>query len=342
MLRTLACVLSGLLALCPAGALAQVVYPFEVEFSQLDIEYDGVLYTTTPYGSAAVSWYGHHDPLYFNLTVNGEWVVQNLPLLSPDGDGVLHTMHVTFSIAEALGDAVDEVEYSATLTDDVLSEPIGLENTAFVASSLSVLGPLTSVPLVLNGPGPKPKGAKVVDSASIDGVEELECGKNECVHAAVAMSLKRLNEKHTLGIDPAKISIAALKTVIPTPAGATVAWAIKKDAYMKRLKAPIETVYLTLNRNTTVAMAQMALEALKKGEAVEICTQPHCVKVIAIAELDNGHYSFTYRHDDKQGEAGGVVDHTSIYNPVTARFTGGAASFNGWPLVMVVVERKTP
>jgi hypothetical protein len=331
--------LVSMLALCPVATFAQGIdHLVEIEFSQLHLEYGGTEYLNSRFGSAAVGYYGYSDALYFNLEVNDEWVVRNLPLLSPDGKGVFHIMHVTFPITHTSGTPVLELGYSASLTDDVLAGPVAGGNTAPVIATWTTLGPNVAVPPVLNPAAPV--GDKVVDSATIDGVENVECGNGECVPAAVAMSLKRLNEKHNLGIDAAKISTAQLVTVLGAPAGAGVNWALKKDAYMKRLKAPIETVYQLNSR--FVNIADMAMTALKNDEAVELCTVPHCVKVIGMAKLANGTYSITYRHDALQGAAGGLKDETSIYNPATGMLAGGSPWIGGQALEKVVIERKKP
>src|SRR5438067_6119112 len=90
---------------------------YSISFSQLNIEFDFTPREDfTEWGQAQVQFVGTSDPvLYANLVVNGDWEVQNVPVLSTNGPG----MPVTTSFDVALGPdgvPVNALTYAFTLT----------------------------------------------------------------------------------------------------------------------------------------------------------------------------------------------------------------------------------
>ena len=88
-------VVSGALAafLCGAPANAQTL-----EFYQLDFDIEGVITLNSDWGVVDLSYIGSSEILYFNLTVNGSWQIQNIPVLSSEGVGYPQTQSFWFDL----------------------------------------------------------------------------------------------------------------------------------------------------------------------------------------------------------------------------------------------------
>ena len=61
----------------------------ELRFYQMDFNLEDNIYENTDWGSVDLFFVGQEPIMYFNLAVNGEWQIQNIPVLSSQGVDVI-------------------------------------------------------------------------------------------------------------------------------------------------------------------------------------------------------------------------------------------------------------
>jgi antitoxin (DNA-binding transcriptional repressor) of toxin-antitoxin stability system len=320
---------------------AQVSYT--ISFSQLNIEFDNTPREDfTEWGAATVQFVGTSDPvLYANLVVNGDWQVQNVPMLSTNGPGVPVT--TTFDVALGPdGVPVNALTYAFALTREPadgmpvggVGTPVGHSNANLKACVAG--GPIG--PRAKPAPQVKPPAAKPVDQATNADFPNQEAGVNECGPVATSNSLQWLKKKNKLEVKDADISIDALKKVegFGPKTGVPLDWYKKKAAYLKDKKVPVAT--------TALATLDQVLAAMKKGCDVEmtVAGQPmsHLVAVSGITKMSDGSFVMQLTHDLKQGQDGGTVTNNVTWDPRTRQFTG-AAWINGRAIGQLVSECVT-
>ncbi|HEV8612629.1 MAG TPA: hypothetical protein VGQ73_03900, partial [Gemmatimonadales bacterium] len=192
-------------------------------FSQLNIDFDGDLHPQSEWGAATVQYVGADNTLYFNLAVNDVWRIQNIPLLSREGDGVLQSSNVNFDLGNTPGALVTTLQYAASLTTAPITQmpagataaAVGQQDYTIFTGLIGGTVPFTPpTPALVGGGGNGPK------TTHSDGFPNQQAGKNECGPAAASNSLQWLKKKHNLAIPDAAITIAALKAALGwTPTG---------------------------------------------------------------------------------------------------------------------------
>lgn len=313
-------------------------------FSQIDFDLDGMLTPDSEWGSLDLTLIGDPGVQYLNVSVNGSWQVQNIPVLSAGAPGTTQTLNYCFDLGTPRGLDVSQIDYGFSLTTDPVMVPPVAEKSAEVTNRRFVVysgiddlaGPEPLEPAVpLIGAPAAPAGTATQSVA----FPNQECGKNECVPAAVSNSLKYLNNKHKLGMSDTAMDISNMKTATGwTSTGCGYGWYNTKSAYMADKKLPITTVGKTVPPNDIGGL----VSEVAAGNDVElVAIKPsgkggHCVAVTGITKQADGKYSVQITHDTKQGEAGGTKTETVTYDPATGKFTGG--SLNGWSLHHTVVE----
>src|SRR5258708_1604062 len=76
----LALVCAGSVCLFANSAVAQLS-----NLTQLNFDLDGVTTNLTEWSTLELAYAGSSSVEYFNLNYNGQWVMQNVPVLSRDG-----------------------------------------------------------------------------------------------------------------------------------------------------------------------------------------------------------------------------------------------------------------
>ena len=76
----------------------------DLQFYQMDFNFDGTVYGNTDWGAVDLLFVGQEPIIYFNLAVNGEWQVQNIPVLSVQGVDVDKTMTYYFDLGNEVGE----------------------------------------------------------------------------------------------------------------------------------------------------------------------------------------------------------------------------------------------
>lgn len=298
-----------------------------LEFEQIDFDLDGNITTNSSWGSMVLTYDGALDILYFSLAVDSRWVIQNIPVLSHEGEGVTQSITLTFDLGVSADADVTELEYAFNLTTTVLdlmpsdfqAAPVGDRSVVFYSGGE---GEGTDA----GEPPPKVEGGEVEKSAKHE--EEFpnqECGKKECVPVAVSNSLQFLNKKYDLGLggEGKEIDIGTMKEATGwiEGGGCVPSWWKDKKRYMEGNNYPITTDMVT--------DFEQIIKEIERGQDVELNVvdltrlRAHCAAVVGIAKLKNGKYSIDIVHDTKQGEPGGTIKETVIYDPDTEKFKGG-------------------
>jgi len=99
---------------------------------QVDATLDGSTIVNSDWGSADLTFVGSSSVQYFNLSLNGFWAVQNMPVLSNEGSGVIQTQTFNFALGVPSGTPVSSMSYGLTLSTTLLSSPQPATGTASV------------------------------------------------------------------------------------------------------------------------------------------------------------------------------------------------------------------
>ncbi len=284
-----------------------------LQFYQLSFDYGGPFTSDSDWGAADLTFTGDSAIFYFNLTVDTTWAIENMPVLSTKGAGILQTQRFWFRIGNT-GIPITSISYGFSfLTDTVASRPI-LNNTATVSSDVVIIHSGAAGNPGTGAPPPyadKQKGGKIVASAVPTNHSDFpsqECGVNECVPAAISNSLQWLNIKNNLGMDPNSISIAALCVGLDKGATGVDKDKIvdKKTAYCLKNKLPVTT-----QKVRSQAFGEIINE-IDHSQDVELILKKldggyHAVAITGIAKTGTGKFAITITEDSKQGCTGGTV-----------------------------------
>lgn len=334
-------------------------------FYQLDFDLDGTITTNSDWGEVDLTFTGSTDILYFNLAINGTWQVQNIPVLSIEGSGVSQAMRYCFDLGVAPGTDVTTLNYDYTLTTTTqASMPGGSYPASVQDRSVIMYSGVAGVdipPLLAPAPlvGGEAKGGGCVHP----NLPNQECGKDECVPAAVSNSLQFLNTKYKLGIAAGDITINKMKqatnwgsktmasapgpgvdrVLSPYPASKPDPWTKKgcwidhdnnaaageKNAWWEDKDAYMKAHNLPITTTKVTSMAEIYKEVCRCQD-VELMGDWHAAAIVGITPLAGGKYSIDVAHDTKQGQAGGTEKPQSIkYDPATNKFSGSPGFFDG-------------
>jgi hypothetical protein len=327
------------------AAFFRSVRPFllfdpQVVLHQLSITLDDGYSPNTSQGQAAVSFQGVDQPLYFNLTTSLGWVVQNLPILSWRGTGVVQTVNVGFPLRnDPVSSLVSEIPCAYSLT------------TNPIASAPPATNPVPVLPyeIYLRSGETEHALTQAVTTASLVGglaqsnataaasFPNVEQGTNECAPGGVLNSLTYLNDLFHLGLASNAMTMTELKAALKwesagapagNPALGLPSWVDNKIQYMFDHNLPIET------EQTTNAL--IAFNALQRHYDVEIRVYGHVACVVGITPIGGGRYVLLVSHDIVQGQPGGTVVEAVMldYNTGQVNFPGWNATFRSF-----VIER---
>ena len=318
----------------------------QLDFFQLDINFDAELHPLSQWGSVAIQFVGEEPVLYFNLAVNGNWRVRNMPVLSREGDGVLQSTNFNFDLGVAEGTLVTALDYAASLTTSPLEAmPAGSQNATVARRNYVIFTGLEGGLIPFSPPSPTLMGAPAVgDKKEHAGFPNQEAGKNECGPAGASNSLQWLKQKHGLAIPDAAITIAAMKAALGwNPAtGVDKDWWIKKKHY-KPLKGVVETSSIpkfSMKEVQEKLQADCDVEMMSPSRDKKGKLSSHIVAITGIQELANGDWSLDLTHDAAQGEAGGTVTESVTFREKTnPRHTfDGAPWLKGFSPNQIIAE----
>ncbi len=349
------------------------------EFNQLDLVYvrdsisqDSVV--NSDWGQIELTYVGADSILYFNLTIDTAWIIQNMPVLSQDGIGVPQTLTCNFPIASAYGLEVTELNYAFRLRDTVLlqapqdSAPRWADvhdglirlSRGFGDAADPIFGPAQRL---IGGPviGSR-HGAKRYKHSLLE-IPNQECGVNECCPTAVSNCLQSLNSQHNLGIPPGELTIGRMKLATnwgpkrvydpaeqesvwvegcwifhddERPPGENHAWFEDKMVWITSHQFPISTEVFS---NTRIGEIQAELD---EGQVVEVQSQLHTAAVKSVADLGSGLYLLNIAQDIIQGEDGGCTTTPVFYDSNLDLCIGGTYGFSWSSLPYFVVQCPYP
>ncbi|MBL9031785.1 MAG: proprotein convertase P-domain-containing protein [Phycisphaerae bacterium] len=318
---------------------------------QLSFVLDGVAYPDTEYGTIDFTYMGKPIVQYFNLSYGGNWVLQNMPLVSREGC-VNQTQNFSFNLGNPRGTNIvgtPSASMGYSLTDaPVAAGPAPNTPPMTVGGDTRTMEkgvePSAGAQLPPASPsqGTAPVAAQPMKAAH-KNFPNQDCGVNECTPVSVSNSLMFLKDKNPnaawgmLGIDLATMKTATKWKVPPRMIGCYIddnpngnAWWKDKDAYMMANRYPVQTMKVG-------TMAEM-LQALKDMKDVELQGGWHTAAIVGMTDLGNGKYSIDVAHDTKQGMAGGTQVDTIEYDPATNKFKGSPGFFDGSTFNYGVVE----
>jgi len=328
------------------GAAGQI---HSVAIEQVDLEFDdGTLLVDSSAGSAVLT-YGTGTIQYFNLAVDDEWVVRNVPVV-PFSYSSRETVTFWFPLGVAEGRRVDSVSYGASLTSELSLHAPSADSVAQVADRR------VTVPLVLNPPSLGwPSFPVFVETgdialawASMKRPPRIsDCYKNACAPAAFADSIAYLNDLYDLELEPWMYAWNVWADVVrwdefPKNEGEHISptWVDDKIAYCNQVGIPVTT-------RVTYDPADAMLE-LERGQDVEMGTGKHIAMVSGMIMLADGRFVIYVAHDTDQRESGGTRIEKVIYRPGPdpsqpgkGAALEGAASFNGQTDPYFVIECPT-
>ena len=328
-----------------------------IHFYQLDLYLnDDIMYSNTDWGEVDLTLTPEADTglVYLNVTVNGSWQVENMPIWPPTTDEGSKTLSIAFDLGVPAGSTITYVNYGYSLTSTTVSGPPAETGITVVADREGILNSGIRDEAVPAPDSAKPaKGGAVADPVKQAHKEKdfpnQDCGLNECCPAAVSNSLKFLNKKHNMGLNDSDLTVAKMRTATncdadgvwgdhdsTRPAGQRNAWWEDKKKYMEKNKIPVTTRKIT-------DLSKIAAE-IAAGQDVELVGGWHVAAVVSITDLGGGKYKLEVKHDTKQGKAGGTKTETIIYDPATKKFTGSPGFFDGSVLDYFIVEcpKKEP
>jgi len=320
--------LSSLLAvffLQPVKASAQIT---GITFNQADFDLDGNIITNSNWGEANLAFIGNSDFQYFNLMVNGNWLIQDDPLLSIEGSGISQTLTFNFDLGNPIGDNVSSLDYIAALTSTPLgAPPSGIPLTSSVGDVDVNGGKCKGSPIPLTDPQPI-IGGTPIRWASHKGMINQDVELNECAPGAFSNSLKWLDTNNKI---PENLkSIDGLKNILMwtrTNGVANENWAKKRDA----LSPYVTTKFFgpgSVDPNAFIMndrdIIGKIIEEIKHGEDVEIWHESHAAVITCVIEFADGRAQLCITHDTDQVNPGGTKTEKAIYNPITGKFETAA------------------
>ncbi len=292
-------------------------YCLSVSFHQLDWIGSASSTLFSRWGKVDIDFTGYSTTQYFNLSVNGAWVVQNMGIDSLYGAGVSQSLSTTFDIG--LSGDIDTIDYAIFVDSSPIDTFAPVESPASVENLAYQIGGEGGVDLGSPGAPAAPAGknkATVAESAklpNIDKVVNQVQKNNECVPGAISNSLKYLQATGKLSTT-VKTDIADIKPIVSwTADGAPQSWPSLKGAHFKNT---IKTTVLTPDEITKL------IKAVNAGHDVELDLAGHAAMIAGVRKYSDGRVELDIFDDNQTDDKvdpmrtvqiiGGKVDGMSI------------------------------
>lgn len=295
----------------------------------------------TEYGYAELHYTGSSSLQFFNMVLNGEWVVRNEPIVSENGFGIAHDVFMPFNLGISRGTVISSANYGFDVTTSPIAAPAFGTSAGAVGAYFAEIG-TGSVEESLSGAIPGLVGPALADGAattvtySHKDFPNQEQTKYGCAPAAISNSLKWLNNTYGMGMANANISIPAIETAThKTDKGVYINDGTDHKAFWKYKDDYIKGLGYNVTTTTTTSIVDI-VKAMKDGKDVEIEMKGHTVAIVSISDLGGGKYKLQVAHDLKQGVAGGTVVEKIDYNSATGKFGGQTwAEGRGWNYAVI-------
>jgi hypothetical protein len=255
-------------------------------FDQLNWE---GLASSTPdssWGRVRFDFLGYSDTMYFNLNVDGQWVVQNMGIVSLYGTGVNQSVSTTFDLGVANGTNVSSLNYLFQVTAaPLLSMPFGSLVGAMVNDVNYQIGGEGGVDLGTPAAPEAPTGgnaAEVTMSAKLPNIDKFvnqPQGRNECAPGAISNSLKYLQATGQLA-NNIPTDISDIKPIIgTTPTGSPSNWPTLKGDHFRNT---------ILTKVLTPDEIKKLIDAVNAGKDVELDLAGHVAVIAGVRKYSNG------------------------------------------------------
>jgi hypothetical protein len=342
------------------GILVSDSWFYSYKFYQTNINFDGHIQDNSDWGSFILTHTGFPTSKYLNVSVNTpgittQWQIQNAVITNTEEPGIIQRTSFDFDIGDA-GIDVTGINYGISITDSPQVTAPVITSFASVydlprvfhnginSSPYPVVFIFTAAVPFAGGIGPV---QEISVPYEIKGLPNQQCGKMECVPAAISNSLKFLNMKHNLMMDTNKISIDSMKKAcgfIDSVKGSPVDWALKKKKYMEDNNFPITTRIMSPEY-----LDSLRLYELRNNQDVEIGVMSkrvndtikyaHVIAVNSIYHRKDGTFDITYSDDADQGDnVTPTYTSSSRYDTLQKKFTSGSLVAFDSGIVSIVIE----
>jgi hypothetical protein len=311
-------------------------------FSQLDYIFESGSAINTPWARLDLTYMGSPKIKYLNLNVNNSWRIQNIPLPSFAGNGVLQTMPICFPITDTSGGLI-RINYGYRLSDTLLTvmPPQLKQDTVYSDSILYSRGYGDSTYLSIIPVTPL-IGGLVKDSTAITMTDfpNQDCYRYESVPAASSNNALYINQIRGLGIDPDALSITHMKEIVGfVPNSGSPNWVNNKRQNMRARNLPLESTIIYDMSKIKDFLADKNDITIDVEHLVGGRPMIHSMAIVAIKELADSNYVLYVAHDTKQGMGyGGAITEIVTYDHNTGLFNGGSGLAGGAYLVQIVIE----
>ena len=305
-----------------------------LSFTQLSYVLDDTpAWADTEYGCVKFEYTGQDLIWYLNLNVNGSWQVQNLPITSPEGVGVTQMLGVDFDLGVDRYTPVTTLDYAYTFTSAVATTmPAGATSAAVAPETIAQSGGMDDGVMFDDLPPARPHvGGEAIDPVRhvVTGMPNQQCGRRECVPAAVSNSLHFLREVKGLELTDEQISIYAMKAATgwnpltgcrayetETHFGTVYAWWQTKKTWMEGNGYPITTRMMTdMNDLKAEIDDEQDIELIYSWKNSDDKKCSHAVNVKSITPLEDGKYSLVISSDwDQPNSSEGCYDIAATYD----------------------------
>jgi len=114
-----------------------------IQFNQLNFNYNGTTSNNSDWGAANLTFTGNAAILYFNLTVDTTWSVENMPVLTTRGIGQSQTQRFWFKVGPA-GTQVSTLTYGFSLTPGPSGKPTATQVATVTPDTVTIYSGLSS------------------------------------------------------------------------------------------------------------------------------------------------------------------------------------------------------
>jgi hypothetical protein len=210
--RSITLVLAGSLCSYSATLRAALV---GIDFAQVNFNGSNFGQDNSRWGTATVHFDNVITPEYFNLSVNGQWVVRNSPVAPTAGPGLPDSVMTNFDLGNLVGTNVTSLNYVASMdASPIAIGPSGAAQSAGVGDRLVTPGGSTDpdAPAAPTNP-PAPSSSGGIANVTLHrGVPNQISKPFGCVPTAFSNSLKWLNSTQNAGLPEAKTNIDTIET----------------------------------------------------------------------------------------------------------------------------------
>ncbi len=265
-------------------------------FSQMSYRLDGVSTRLTEYGRCRVDYAGTNGPLFFNLSVGGQWRIRNAPLLDY---GPTSSVDLAFDLGTVRGSLVTGLNFGWSVTSSPGTMPGSTLTAPVTRATVVEHSGVQGEPLKTDvAPAPEPSSGDAANEweAKHDGFPNQEAKEGECVPTAVSNSLKFLKKSKPGSFNPTDDEISRQTFRIVTgyhyPVAANANWAELVERHINQKHWPI--------KQTEIGSYREILEAVKRGADVIVQGTGHVVAVQGITYLGADEYALDLAEDTNQ------------------------------------------